>query len=54
MEKGNVIVLVFEISSNYGTVFSGLEAENRSYALEALLKVGSMTEASLNGNWKSE
>ena len=54
VEKGNVIVQVFEISSNYETVFSGLEAENRSYALEALLKVGSMTEASLNGNWKNE
>ena len=54
IEKGNVIVQVFEISSNYKTVFTGLDAENKSYDLDALLKVGSMTEASLNGNWKSE
>tara|TARA_B100000902_G_C27309521_1_gene917539 strand:- start:340 stop:978 length:639 start_codon:yes stop_codon:yes gene_type:complete len=54
VEKGNVIVQVFEISSNYKTVFTGLDAENKSYDLDALLKVGSMTEASLNGNWKSE
>jgi len=54
VEKGNVIVQVFEISTNYRTVFTGLDAENKSYDLDALLKVGSMTEASLNGNWKSE
>jgi hypothetical protein len=54
VEKGNVIVQVFEISTNYRTVFTKLDAENKSYDLDALLKVGSMTEASLNGNWKSE
>ncbi len=54
VEKGKVIVQVFEISTNYGTVFTGLDAENKSYELGALLKVGSMDEASLNGNWKSE
>jgi hypothetical protein len=54
VEKGKVIVQVFEISTNYAAVFSGLDAENKSYELDALLKVGSMSEASLNGNWKSE
>jgi hypothetical protein len=54
VEKGKVIVQVFEISTNYATVFTGLDAENKSYELDALLKVGSMDEASLNGNWKSE
>ena len=54
VEKGKVIVQVFEIFTNYGTVFTGLDAENKSYELDALLKVGSMDEASLNGNWKSE
>ena len=54
VEKGNVVVQVFEISTNYGIVFTGLDAKNKSYELDALLKVGSMTEASLNGNWKSE
>ena len=54
VEKGKVIVQVFEISTNYAAVFSGLDAENKSYELDELLKVGSMSEASLNGNWKSE
>ncbi|MAU37160.1 MAG: hypothetical protein CMD14_07305 [Flavobacteriales bacterium] len=54
IEKGNVTVQVFEISANYRTVFKGLDAENKSYNLDELLKVGSMTEASLNGNWRSE
>ena len=54
VEKGNVIVQAFEISTKYRNVFTGLDAENKSYDLDALLKVGSMTEASLNGNWKSE
>ena len=51
IEKGKVLVQVFEISTTYGTIFSGLNAENRSYDLNSLLKVGSMDEASLNGNW---
>ena len=51
VEKGKVIVQVFEISTTYATVFTGLDAKNRSYELDNLLKVGSMDEASLNGNW---
>ena len=51
VEKGNVIVQVFEISTTYAAVFTGLDAKNRSYELDNLLKVGSMGEASLNGNW---
>jgi hypothetical protein len=51
IEKGKVIVQVFEISSNYATIFTGLNAKNKSYNLNSLLKVGSMQEASLNGNW---
>ena len=54
VEKGKVIVQVFEISANYGSVFHGIDANNKKYELDALLKVGSMSEASLNGNWKSE
>jgi len=50
VEKGKVVVQVFEIST-YGAVFSGLDAENKSFELSNLLKVGSMDEASLNGNW---
>ena len=51
VEKGKVLVQVFEISTTYGAVFSELDAENTSYDLNSLLKVGSMNEASLNGNW---
>jgi hypothetical protein len=51
VEKGKVTVQVFEISTNYAAVFTGLDAENKSYELDNLLKVGSMDEASLNGNW---
>ena len=51
VEKGKVVVQVFEISTTYGTIFSGLDAKNKSFELGNLLKVGSMDEASLNGNW---
>ena len=51
VEKGKVIVQVFEISTTYQNVFTGLDAKNKSYDLDKLLKVGSMQEASLNGNW---
>ena len=51
IEKGKVAVQVFEISASYRNVLIGLDAENKKYALDNLLKVGSMTEASLNGNW---
>ena len=51
VEKGKVLVHVFEISTNYRTLFTGLDAKNKKYGLDNLLKVGSMEEASLNGNW---
>ena len=51
IEKGKVNVQVFEISADFKHVFNGLDAENKKYDLNSLLKVGSMTEASLNGNW---
>ena len=51
VEKGKVLVHVFEISTNYRTLFTGLDAENKKYGLDNFLKVGSMEEASLNGNW---
>ena len=51
IEKGKVTVQVFEISATYGDVFNGLDAKNKKYDLNNLLKVGSMSEASLNGNW---
>ena len=51
IEKGKVMVQVFEVSAQYGDVLIGLNAENKKYDLQGLLRVGSMSEASLNGNW---
>jgi len=51
VEKGEVIVQVFEVSAKYGDVLIGLDAENKKYDLSSVLRVGSMSEASLNGNW---
>ena len=51
INKGNVNVQVSEISATYKNVLFGLNAKNKKYDLEKLLKVGSMNEASLNGNW---
>ena len=51
INKGNVNVQVFEISATYKNVLFGLNAKNKKYDLEKLLKVGSMIEADLNGNW---
>jgi hypothetical protein len=46
-----VIVQVFEVSATYKDVLINLGAKNKKYDLNGLLKVGSMDEASLNGNW---
>ena len=51
VEKGKVVVQVFEISTTYRAIFTGLDAENKSFELSKFLRVGSMDEASLNGNW---
>ena len=51
IEKGEVIVQVFEVSATYQDVLIGLDAENKKYDLASSLRVGSMSEASLNGNW---
>ena len=51
VEKGEVIVQVFEVSAKYGDVLIGLDAENKKYDLSSFLRVGSMSEASLNGHW---
>jgi len=44
-------VKVFEISTTYGAIFTGLDAENKSFELDEILKIGSMDEAFLHGNW---
>ncbi len=51
IEKGKVIVQVFEVYTNYGAFLEGLEANNKGVDLEGVISVGSMSEASINGNW---
>ncbi len=49
IEKGKVLVQVFEISTEYEKILSGLTGKNIDK--NKVLKVGSMSEVSLNGNW---
>lgn len=51
IEKGKVIVQVFEVSTTYGTFLKGIDANNKGIDLEDIIRVGSMTDASINGNW---
>ena len=51
IEKGKVIVQVFEVSTNYATFLQGIDANNKGIDLEDVIRVGSMSDASINGNW---
>jgi hypothetical protein len=51
IEKGKVVVKVFEVSTDYATFLNGLNANNKGIDLNSILKVGSMSDASINGNW---
>ena len=51
VEKGKVIVQVFEVSTQYKTFLNDLNADNKGINLEEFIRVGSMSEASINGNW---
>ena len=51
IEKGKVTVQVFEVSTTFGTFLNGLEATNKGIDLNKFIKVGSMSDASINGNW---
>ena len=51
IEKGKVTVQVFEVSTTFGTFLNGLEATNKGIDLNKFIKVGSMSYASINGNW---
>ena len=52
IESGKVKVKVFEVSAKLGDIFRGLDIKNNNIDGEELLKVGSMEEATLNGNWE--
>ena len=51
IEKGKVIVQVFEVSTTYATFLKGIDANNKGINLEDIIRVGSISEASINGNW---
>ena len=51
IEKGKVVVQVFEVSTTFGTFLNGLDATNKGIDLDNTLRVGSMSDASINGNW---
>ena len=51
IEKGKVVVQVFEVSTDYATFLDGIDASNKGIDLEKIISVGSMSEASINGNW---
>ena len=50
IEKGKVVVQVFEVSTTFGTFLNGLDAKNKGIDLDNTLRVGSMSDASINGN----
>jgi len=51
IEKGKVVVQVFEVSTTFGTFLNGLDATNKGIDLDNTLRLGSMSDASINGNW---
>jgi len=51
IEKGKVVVQVFEVSTTYSTFLNGLDATNKGIDLNNIIRVGSMSEVSINGNW---
>ena len=52
IEKGKVMVKVFEVKTQYKNVYNGLDLKNEGVDLDAYIAVGSMEEPTTNGNWK--
>lgn len=51
IEKGKVIVQVFEVSTDFASFMDGIDADNKGINLQKPLMVGSMVEPKINGNW---
>ena len=51
LKKVKLVFKFLKSQQHSKDVFNGLDVENKKYDLNSFLKVGSMTEASLNGNW---
>ncbi len=52
IESGKVKVKVFEVSASLGNIYRGLDLSNKNIDTSEVIKVGSMEEATLNGNWE--
>jgi hypothetical protein len=52
VEKNKVNVKVFEAFADYKKIFTGMELSNENIKLDDGLRVGSMTDATTNGNWE--
>lgn len=52
IEKGKVMVKVFEVKTPYKNVYNGLDLKNEGVDLDAYIAIGSMEEPTTNGNWK--
>ena len=51
IEKGKVVVQVFEVSTDFASFMDGIDADNKGINLQKPLMVGSMVEPKINGNW---
>jgi len=52
IEINQLQVQVFEAKADYKDIFTGLNPQNEGIKLEDGLRVGSMTDASISGNWE--
>jgi hypothetical protein len=51
VEKGKVIVDVFEAKASLKDVYKGLKTDNEGIDMSEFITIGSMTEPTTNGNW---
>jgi hypothetical protein len=52
VEKGKVIVAVFEAKASLKDVYKGLKTDNEGIDMSGFIAIGSMEEPTTNGNWK--
>jgi len=52
IEKGKVKVKVFEAKASYKDIYSGLAINNEGVNVNLFMAIGSLTDPTLNGNWK--
>ncbi len=52
VEKGKVVVGVFEAKASLKDVYKGLKTDNEGIDMSEFIAIGSMDEPTTNGNWK--